>query len=307
MSIQCSKCTKKAVTFIRYNGTHLCKQHFNEYVYKRVQKELKNQGKTKNNTKIGIAVSGGKDSTTTLHLMHKIFSKRPSITLYAITIDEGIQGYRDKSIPIVQQHCKNLNIEHHLVSFQQTIGTTMDEIARQKDRVGECSYCGVFRRFCLNQKAKELSISKLITGHNLDDIAQTILMNFINNDLQKLARLGPHKQVQPGLIPRVMPLRLIAEKEVMLYALLNDITFHNAECPYAVRASRRYYRDILDTLEEHNPGARHGIIKSYDALKDDLIRRNQVSEIQKCTECGEPTSQNTCKTCMLKQKILQYK
>ena len=172
MTIQCIKCNRPAVTFIRYNGTHLCKNHFIEYFEKRVKKELKKQGKTEEGSKIGVAVSGGKDSIVTLHLMHDIFSKRPNISLYAITVDEGIKGYRDESIKTTINNCKKLGIEHHIISFKDTIGKTMDQIASINDELGECTYCGVFRRFCLNTKTKELGITKLITGHNIDDMSQ---------------------------------------------------------------------------------------------------------------------------------------
>ena len=99
----------------------------------------------------------------------------------------------------------------------------MDEITNKHNKLGECSYCGVFRRACLNKKSKELGINKLITGHNLDDMVQSILMNFANGDMQKLARLGPHKKIQPRLVPRIFPLRVIPEKEVALYAILRKI------------------------------------------------------------------------------------
>ena len=304
MTLHCLKCKKPAVTFIRYNGTHLCKPHFIEYFEKRVKKELKKQGKTEEGSKIGIAVSGGKDSIVTLHLMHDIFSKRRNISLYAITVDEGIKGYRDESIKTTINNCKKLGIEHHIISFKDAIGTTMDQIASLNDELGECTYCGVFRRFCLNTKTKELGISKLITGHNLDDMSQSILMNFINGDMKKLARLGPHKTIQHGLVPRIMPLRVIPEKEIMLYAILKNIEFHNAECPYSLRASRRYYRDIIDNLESVNPGTRHSIINSYDNIKELLFERYPPVKLNKCLLCGEPTSQKQCKTCILKEKIL---
>jgi hypothetical protein len=58
MSLNCSKCKKPAVTFIRYNGTHLCNDHFIDYFERRVKKDIKKQGKTMNGAKIGIAVSG---------------------------------------------------------------------------------------------------------------------------------------------------------------------------------------------------------------------------------------------------------
>jgi uncharacterized protein (TIGR00269 family) len=304
MTKTCSKCKKTAITFIRYNGTHLCRDHFIQYFERRVKKDIKKQGKTENNCKIGIAISGGKDSTVALYVIHDIFSKRANITLVAITVDEGIKGYRDESIKIARRNCKKLGIEHHVVSFKDLVGKTMDEISSIKDELGECSYCGVFRRLCLNKKSKELGVDKLITGHNLDDMAQSILMNFVNSDMQKLARLGPHRKIQPGLVPRMLPLRIIPEKEVALYAILKNIEYYDAECPYSTRALRGDFRDIIDDLEYKNPGTRHSILNSYDSIKDLLLERYPSTELNNCSRCGEPTSQDVCKACILKDRIL---
>ncbi|MBN1280174.1 MAG: TIGR00269 family protein [Candidatus Thermoplasmatota archaeon] len=303
MTIQCLKCRKPSITFIRYSGAHLCRTHVIEFVERRVKKDVKKQGSVSKDATLGVAISGGKDSTVALHLVSEIFGPRPQLTIHAITVDEGIQGYRDRSIPVAQKHCKHLGIEHHLISFKEAIGKTMDEISTVRGDLGECSYCGVFRRFCLNTKAKELGVDHLITGHNLNDVAQSILMNFTNGDMQKLARLGPHKRIQPGLIPRLMPLRTIPENEVMLYAYVKHIEFHNAECPYAVRALRGVYRDIIDVLEDNTPGTRHSILNSYESIKDLLQQQYPPTSLNQCPSCGEPTSQAVCKTCVLKQKI----
>ncbi len=304
MTIPCLKCKKPAITFIRYSGAHLCKNHFIEFVERRVKKDIKKQGKTQDNATFGIALSGGKDSTVLLYLMHEIFSKHTNVTLYAITVDEGIVGYREQSIPIAKKNCEALGIEHHIISFQEAIGITMDDIAMLHDKLGECSYCGVFRRFCLNRKARELGVDKLVMGHNLDDMAQSILMNFVNGDMQKLARLGPHIRAQPYLIPRLLPLRMIPEKEVMLYALIQIIKFHNAECPYSTRALRGSFRAIVDSLEENTPGTRHSIINSYESIKDLLFTKYPLVKLKACPTCGEPTSQKLCKTCVLKKRII---
>jgi uncharacterized protein (TIGR00269 family) len=303
MTVQCLKCKKPAITFIRYSGAHLCKTHFIEYVERRVKKDIKKQGKTSEKTSFAIALSGGKDSTVTLHLMHQIFSQHPHVRLVAITVDEGIKGYRDASLPIAQKNCQKLGIEHHVISFQDAVGITMDEIASCHDELGECSYCGVFRRFCLNKKTRELGVNKLVLGHNLDDMAQSILMNFTNGDMQKLARLGPHSKVQPGLVPRLLPLRMIPEKEIMLYALVKNIEFHNAECPYAIRALRGSFREIIDMLEEKTPGTRHSLMNSYESIKDLLLLKYPPMNLNRCPSCGEPTSQKVCKTCLLKKRI----
>lgn len=303
MTKTCSKCSKSAVTFIRYNGTHLCRDHFIQYFERRVKKDIKKQGRTEDNCKIGIAISGGKDSMVALHVTNDIFSKREKIDIIAITVNEGIKGYRDESISIASENCKKLGIEHYIVSFKDMVGKTMDEIASKHDELGECSYCGVFRRLCLNKKSKELGVDKLVTGHNLDDMAQSILMNFANGDVKKLARLGPHKKIQPGLIPRMFPLRVIPEKEVALYAILKNMEYHDGECPYSIRAYRGVFRDIVDDLEYRNPGTRHSILSSYDHIREMLLDKFPPVGLNSCRECGEPTSQNICKACIFKDRI----
>ncbi|MEM4170586.1 MAG: TIGR00269 family protein, partial [Thermoplasmata archaeon] len=74
--MKCSRCEKDAIIFIRYNGEHLCKEHFIEFLEKRVKHELRRQVNLKANDRIVIGVSGGKDSTTTAYLLKKILSHR---------------------------------------------------------------------------------------------------------------------------------------------------------------------------------------------------------------------------------------
>jgi uncharacterized protein (TIGR00269 family) len=305
MKSTCTKCKNLAVTYIRYNGTHLCKEHFIQYFEKRVKKEINKQGKFGNKKKIGIAVSGGKDSIVCLYLINKFFSKRKDFEIISLTVDEGINNYRDISLKYVIENSKILDIEYKIISFKEIIGKSMDEIAslKENEKIGYCSYCGVFRRLCLNYISKKMKISKLIMGHNLDDMSQSILMNFINSDIKKLARLGPHIKIQPGLVPRLMPLRVIPEKEITLYALLNNISYHDGECPYSYNAFRGIFRDIINNLEYINPGTRHSIIKSYDSIKDVLIKKYPPMNLNKCNICNEPTSQITCKACILKKKL----
>src|SRR5512137_277900 len=94
---KCDKCKAKAAVFIRYSGAHLCPEHFCEFVEKRVKHELRKQLSLEGGERIAVAVSGGKDSTVALHLVHKILGNRRSLELAAITVDEGIAGYRESS------------------------------------------------------------------------------------------------------------------------------------------------------------------------------------------------------------------
>jgi uncharacterized protein (TIGR00269 family) len=299
---RCSKCSEDAITFIRYNGNHLCSRHFQEFVERRVKREVRQQLTLDGPLRLGVAVSGGKDSAVALELMVDIFGRRRDVQIIAISIDEGIAGYRSSTLQCIRNQAAALGVEHHVVRFREAIGIDLDDIGPRKGQRTACAFCGVLRRRCLNLEAKRLGIDVLATGHNLDDTAQSVLMNFMRGDVERLARLGPHRKVQPGLVPRIEPLRLIPEKETYLYALLKGLEFSDAECPYAMDALRNEFRDIVDSTESRHPGTRHSIVASYDAMRPALRETYPQTQLSSCA-CGEPTCGTRCMACELMDEI----
>jgi uncharacterized protein (TIGR00269 family) len=302
LMVQCDRCNREAVTFVRYNGSHLCPAHFLEFVARRVKRELRDQMDLEQTKVIGVALSGGKDSCAALVLVHQVLGQRRDISIAAITVDEGIAGYRPDAVEKARRLTSKLGIEHHIISFREHVGITMDEvIARQGSRT-PCAFCGVFRRQCMNDKAREIGAQVLATGHNLDDVAQAILMNFTRGDVERLARMGPHRKVQPGLVPRILPLRSVPEKEVYLLALLNELDFADSTCPYWEAAMRNKYRDIIDGLEARSPGTKHSILASYDALRPLLQDKYPQTDLGTCA-CGEPSPRARCMACSMKEEL----
>ena len=295
--MRCEHCGREAVTYIRYNGTHLCGEHFARYVEKRVKREIRKQIDVHPGDDIAVAVSGGKDSMVALKIVSSVFGEVNGTRVHAITIDEGIEGYRPPSVDIVRRFCESNGIEFHLRSFSE-LGVTMDAVAPVSGESSPCTYCGVFRRRLMNDEARRIGAKFLATGHNLDDMCQSIMMNFVRGDVERLARLGPHTKVQPGLIPRFLPLRLIPEKESLLYAIVTGLEFWDGECPYWKEALRNQYRDIVDDLEDRTPGARYSILSSYDTLRPILREEYAHSDLHLC-QCGEPTVGDRCKGCEL--------
>ena len=297
--MKCDNCVQEAITYIRYNGTHLCSEHFMKFVEKRVKKEIRRQVNIHSGDVIAVAVSGGKDSMVTLHHLHSVLGERRDIEIQCITIDEGIKGYRPKSIDLVKKFCADRGIKYNQASFSKMFGMTMDKIAPLSEDSSPCTYCGVFRRNAMNDVARKIGATYLATGLNLDDTAQSIMMNFTRGDVERLVRLGPHKKVQPGLIPRIQPLRMIPEKESLLYAIVAGIPFHNGTCPYSDEALRNQFRYVIDELETRSPGTRHSIISSYDQMLPMLAAGFKPAKLNKCG-CGEPTLGKECKACELK-------
>ncbi len=264
---------------------------------KRVKKEIRRQIRVYPGDKIAVAVSGGKDSMVALKMLSSVFGPRNGIEIHAVTIDEGIEGYRPPSVDIVRRFCSENSIPFHLRSFFE-LGVDMDRIAPVSGESSPCTYCGVFRRRLMNDEARKIGARYLATGHNLDDTVQSVMMNFVRGDIERLARLGPHEKVQPGLVPRFLPLRTIPEKETLLYALVSGTEFWDGECPYWKEALRNQYRDVVDELEERSPGSRFSILSSYDTLRPMLYSGFPPASLRIC-ECGEPSVGGTCKSCQL--------
>ncbi|HUV62083.1 MAG TPA: TIGR00269 family protein [Thermoplasmata archaeon] len=302
----CDKCSEPAAILIRYSGARLCKNHLCEFIVKRVKRELRKQVDIGRDERIAIAVSGGKDSTVAAFLVKEILGARRDMEFCAITIDEGIDGYRGSAITIVADNCRALDMEHIVVSFEEAYGFTMDQVAEAERNMSTCTYCGVMRRAALNRAAKTWEATRLATGLNLDDTAQSILMNISRGDVERLARLGPHRRCQPGLIPRIQPLRTIPESEVALYALAKGIRYHNLECPYASEALRNDYRAVVAQLEDKYPGTRHSMLKSFDEILDAIERVYPPANLRFCG-CGEPTvsPSGMCKVCELVASLKQ--
>jgi len=298
----CDICSKEAITYVRYNGMHLCSEHFMKFVEKRVKKEIRRQVSLVSGDTVAVAVSGGKDSMVTLHLLHSILGERRDIDIQCVTIDEGIDGYRPGSIEIVKRFCADRGIKYNQTSFAERFGVTMDSVIPLSGENGPCTYCGVFRRNAMNDAARNINAKYLATGHNLDDTAQSILMNFTRGDVERLMRLGPHKNVRPGLIPRIQPLRMIPEKESLLYAIVAGIPFHDGVCPYSDAALRNQFRSVIDELETRSPGTRHSIISSYDQILPSLMKDSAPADLKKCA-CGEPTIGKECKACALRNEL----
>ncbi len=300
--MKCSFCDRNAMIHIRYNGTHLCKEHFNRFLEKRVRLEFRNQLKIEGPTKIAVALSGGKDSSVALYLTHKIFGKRRDVSIEAITIDEGIEGYRSKTLQSARQLTEKIGVKHTVISFKDKFGITIDEIAK-KGGLLPCSYCGVFRRKSLNDLSVDIDADYVVTGLNLDDSVQTVIMNMARGDLDRLERLGPHFRKKDGLIPRLQPLRKIPEKEVLIYAISNSIPFSHAECPYAGDAIRNEFRESIDKWEERTPGTKFAILNSFDQIKALLEMNENRVEMQRCKICGAPSAGEICKSCAMLMEL----
>jgi len=297
-----------------YSGAHLCEEHFLRSVERRVRRRIREDGLVPDGATPEepvtwlIGLSGGKDSAALADVLHDTFERDPRIELVALTAHEGIEGYRDESLAACERLVADLGIRHEVVTYAEEFDVAMDDVAESDPLdMAPCAYCGVFRRDVLSRYADRFDADLLLTGHNLDDEAETALMNVLEGDLAQVAKhfdasLGPlAERNDSGFVPRAKPLRDVPEKEVALYAHLRDLPVHFAECPHADRSFRGKIQELLLELEENHPGTRHSILSGYEelaALAADEYREDDP-DVGECDRCGAPTSREVCRKCGL--------
>jgi uncharacterized protein (TIGR00269 family) len=319
--MECSRCDREAVMHAAYSGNYLCEAHFCESVEKRMRRRIRKDGllsadATPEDPETWvIGLSGGKDSVVMTHVLDETFARDPRVELVALTIHEGIEGYRDESVDACRQLAADLQLRHELVTYEEEFDVRMDDVAESDPlNMAPCAYCGVFRRDALSRYAAEFDADKLLVGHNLDDEAETALMNFLEGDVAQIAKhfdasLAPfdERSDQDDFVPRAKPLRDVPEKEVALYAHLRDLPAHVAECPHASESFRGEIQDLVLALEDEHPGTRHSIMAGYEDLAalavDEYDRDGRADDLEECERCGSPTTGDVCRKCQLLDAI----
>jgi uncharacterized protein (TIGR00269 family) len=304
--MQCSKCGNEKVIYKReQSGQFLCKDCFIESIETKVSKTIKKEKLLDKGDKVLVALSGGKDSVTTLEILNS-FRERNIIDICAVTVDEGIVNYRQEGVDIATRHAERLGIEHKVVSMKKEYGISLDEIMQRENHKGSCSYCGVFRRTIINKAAREMGATKVATGHNLDDEVQAIMMNYLEGNVNNFGKLGAKTESHAEeFTVKIKPLREILEREIGLYVVAKGLEVHFDSCPYAMQAFRGEVSDMMNQLAEKHPTIKYSTLRGYDKIKPVLKKefRQTYSTESRCRRCGEPSSNELCKACSYLEEL----
>ncbi len=299
-------CIKNPVITL-YSGDKLCKDCFLTYFEKKVRKTIRTYGLIGKKEKILVAVSGGKDSTVVLYLLNKIVKNRNvSIEAYHVNLEVG--EYSRKNLKNITDFCKRNKIKLYKTSFRKEFGYSVcyikDILKKKGINLKSCTICGVLRRYLINREARRLKATKVVTGHNLDDEAQNVVMNIFRNNIVLLPRLGPktglieHKK----FIPRIKPLYFCLEDEVKLYSKLMGFEVVYEKCPCSVDAYRRSIRNMLNEFEEKYKGTKNSIISSFLGLLPSLKKKKE-GELRFCSKCGEVSMNKICAACKILEAL----
>lgn len=297
--MRCRICKETAQIELRNHNISLCKEHFLNFVEKRVQTTIVSYKLFDKNDDIIVAVSGGKDSLSLLLIL-----KRLDFNISGFYINLGISRYSDISQEKCKKFSEKYNIPIYVFDLQGFFGMGIPEISK-KVRRNYCSVCGIVKRYVMNRFGIEGNFSVLATGHNLDDEASFALGSILNFDTKRIEKDKILLPSKTKALKKVKPLSFLTEKEVAGYAILNGIDYIYDECPYSKGATSLVYKSAINLIEERSPGTKLRFFKKLIESKDLFAKgENLEDEVENfCEVCGYLTYRVKCNFCLFAEKL----
>ena len=299
--MKCDRCENQAVYTRKYSGENLCSECFSNSILRKTAKTISKYKMIQNDELVAVAVSGGKDSLALLKIIHQMSSTH-NFRIKAITIDEGIPGYRNEALEIVEKFCNQLGVEHKVYSYKDLFELTLDEALelRDNEKTSSCSICGTLRRRSIDHAAKDIGADVIATGHNLDDTLQTFVINMLSGDTNKIGWMDP--DTSTNSLRKIKPFCEIYESEIVFYAFTNDIPFQSEPCPHMNEGIRPELREFLNSLEGKHSGIKNNLYQSVLRISQIVKDTNYKQKII-CEKCGNHCTGNVCSVCNMVLKL----
>ena len=197
--------------------------------------------------KIAVGISGGKDSLTLLYALSNLQKFYPkSFELVAITVD---LGYPNFDLTGIEQLCKDLQVEYHIVS------TKIGEMVTSEQLEGSaCSLCARLRKGALNDAAKELGCNKVAYGHHMDDVIETMMLALIYEG--RFCSFWPVTHLDKSQLTVIRPMIYVPEAEVKGFENKMQLPITKNPCPIDGSTKREYIKSLIKQLNTENPGVK---------------------------------------------------
>ncbi len=301
----CNTCGQKAAIRMRQHRLALCKDHYLEWIIDQTQRFIEKYDMFDRREQVLVAVSGGKDSLALWDVLWRLGYQTAGMYIHLGIARET--EYSDLSEQYAREFAAERGLPLHIVNVEEEFGQTIPELAQvsRRGRSKPCAVCGLVKRHTMNRAARELGFDVLATAHNLDDEAAFLFGNVLGWNIRQLRRQAPYLPEKDGFARKVKPFCRFTERETAAYALLRGIDYIEDECPYAVGSKQIEYKNLLNQLEENQPGAKLRFMLGFlQAREDGFFPLEEIAEedldLRPCPSCGQPTTTGgLCSLCRL--------
>lgn len=247
---------------------------FYESLYLPLKKAIEEYDLVKENDRICVCISGGKDSM----LMAKLFEmyKEKSNKQFALTFLVMNPGYNKKNLDLIMFNLDVMNIDAEIVN------TDIFEITSMQEK-SPCYLCAKMRRGALYRLAKERGCNKISLGHHYDDVIVTTLMNLLNSGSFQTMIPKLHSKNYIGM-ELIRPMFYIKEDDIIKFKEFNGLNFIACACKLTESieyndkesSQRLNTKKLIDKLELSIPSIKENIFNSAKNVDIENIVKYQV-------------------------------
>ena len=243
---------------------------YRKEIWSKFVKGVQNYELIKENDKVMVCISGGKDSFLLAKCIQEL--KRHGKVNFEACYVVMDPGYNEYNRNYIIDNAKTLNVDIQM--FESDI---FDSVASM-DTKSPCYMCAKMRRGYLYSKAKELGCNKIALGHHFDDVIETTLLSMFYGSEIKTMMPKLHSDNYEG-IELIRPLYLVKEQDIISWRNSNELTFINCACRFTEGCSlindgtskRKEIKELIKKLRKINPNIDYNIFKSLDNVNMNCI------------------------------------
>ena len=199
--------------------------------------------------RIGVGVSGGKDSVALLAFLAELRKYNDkAFDIEAVTIDMGL----GMDYTPMAELCEQLNVKFNLIKTE--IGPIIFEHRKEKN---PCSMCAKMRRGALNQAILDRGMNKLALGHHYDDAVETFMMSLIYEG--RISCFQPVTDLDRTGIIQIRPMLYIHEKTIDSFVSRNHLPIITNRCPVDKYTKREEIKQLVYDLSSTYPDLKERI------------------------------------------------
>ncbi|MGI9604284.1 MAG: tRNA(Ile)-lysidine synthetase [Acidimicrobiales bacterium] len=299
--MKCRVCRGPAVIDIRRHNANFCIEHFLRLCRDQTARAIKDFSMLEPDDRILVAVSGGKDSLAVWDILNEL-----GYDADGFIVGLGIGDYSETSSAHARRFAEDRGLTLHELDLRNTYGIDVPNGSRAARR-SPCSACGLSKRHLFDKAALDGGYDAVVTGHNLDDEAAVLMGNVLHWHTDYLARQYPLLPARDGFPRKAKPLVRLTERETAAYCVLRGIDYLIDECPMAAGNKHLRYKDALNDIELHSPGAKYDFFFGYLARAKDHFDSADIErdDLEPCRSCGAPTTTEVCAFCRLVERATE--
>ena len=230
------------------------RDHTEHHIRRLTGRAIGDFGLIQDQDRILVALSGGKDSWTLLHILENLRQRAPiSFSLRVITVHPGFPGF---DTGLMENYLGAHDFEYQIVPAP-IHRLLLDKLGPDDTA---CALCARIRRGVLYTRARELGCTKIALGHHREDFIETLLLNQFYNG--KIKAMSPLLYADDGLNVVIRPLVYVPEDDIIRYAARSGFPIACCACPSCgdPEMKRGKVKNILTVLEREQPGIKASLL-----------------------------------------------